>query len=122
MGGHCGCAVGLAGLTPSISVRSGRDRGIAAPGVRGAGRATQHRRGARGRRPIRRDAVQGTRDGQGAGSATASRAGRHLSGSATTLIHWADFDVEKPQAAVTQVVSVSDDIRLELDFVGAQAD
>ena len=55
-------------------------------------------------------------------SATATRAGRDLSGSATTLIHWADFDVEKPQAAVTQVVSVSDDIRLQLDFVGAQAD
>jgi hypothetical protein len=30
--------------------------------------------------------------------------------------------IEKPQAAVTQVVSVSDDIRLELDLVGAQAD
>lgn len=55
-------------------------------------------------------------------SATATRAGRDLSGSATTLIHWADFDVEKPQAAVTQVVSVSDDIRLQVDFVGAQAD
>jgi polyisoprenoid-binding protein YceI len=55
-------------------------------------------------------------------NATATRAGRDLSGSATTLIHWADFDVEKPQAAVTQVVSVSDDIRLQLDFVGAQAD
>ena len=54
--------------------------------------------------------------------ATAARAGRDLTGSATTLVHWADFDVEKPQAAVTQVVSVSDDIRLELDFVGAQAD
>jgi polyisoprenoid-binding protein YceI len=54
-------------------------------------------------------------------SATATRAGRDLSGSATTLIHWADFDVEKPQAAVTQVVSVSDDIRLELKFVGTQA-
>ncbi|HSW94717.1 MAG TPA: YceI family protein [Patescibacteria group bacterium] len=55
-------------------------------------------------------------------SATATRAGRDLSGSATTLIHWADFGVDKPQAAVTQVVSVSDDIRLQLDFVGAQAD
>ena len=55
-------------------------------------------------------------------TATATRAGRDLSGSATTLIHWADFAVEKPQAAVTQVVSVSDDIRLQLDFVGAQAD
>ena len=55
-------------------------------------------------------------------NATATRAGRDLTGSATTLIHWADFNIEKPQAAVTQVVSVSDDIRLELDFVGAQAD
>jgi polyisoprenoid-binding protein YceI len=54
--------------------------------------------------------------------ATATRAGRDLVGSATTLIHWADFNVEKPQAAVTQVVSVSDDIRIQLDFVGAQAD
>ena len=54
--------------------------------------------------------------------ATATRAGRDLTGGATTLIHWADFDVEKPQAAVTQVVSVSDDIRLELKFVGTQAD
>jgi len=54
--------------------------------------------------------------------ATATRAGRDLTGGATTLIHWADFNVEKPQAAVTQVVSVSDDIRLELKFVGTQAD
>jgi polyisoprenoid-binding protein YceI len=54
--------------------------------------------------------------------ATATRAGRELTGSATTLIHWADFNVEKPQAAVTQVVSVSDDIRLELKLVGTQAD
>lgn len=54
--------------------------------------------------------------------ATATRAGRDLVGSATTLIHWADFNVEKPQAAVRQVVSVSDDIRLELKFVGTQAD
>jgi polyisoprenoid-binding protein YceI len=54
--------------------------------------------------------------------ATATRAGRDLAGSATTLIHWADFNVEKPQAAVTQVVSVSDDIRLELKLVGTQAD
>ncbi|HEX6062179.1 MAG TPA: YceI family protein [Candidatus Limnocylindria bacterium] len=54
--------------------------------------------------------------------ATATRAGRDLTGSATTLIHWADFNVEKPQAAVTQVVSVSDDIRLELQFVGTQAE
>jgi polyisoprenoid-binding protein YceI len=54
--------------------------------------------------------------------ATATRTGRDLTGSATTLIHWADFNVEKPQAAVSQVVSVSDDIRLELKFVGTQAD
>ena len=54
--------------------------------------------------------------------ATATRAARDLTGTATTLIHWADFGVEKPQAAVTQVVSVSDDIRLELKFVGTQAD
>jgi len=54
--------------------------------------------------------------------ATASRAGRDLTGTATTLVHWADFDIEKPQAAVTQVVSVTDDIRLELKFVGTQAD
>ena len=54
--------------------------------------------------------------------ATATRAGRDLTGSATTLIHWADFGVEKPQAAVTHVVSVSDDIRLELNFIGTQAD
>jgi polyisoprenoid-binding protein YceI len=54
--------------------------------------------------------------------ATATRTGRDLVGSATTLIHWADFNVEKPQAAVTQVVSVSDDIRLQLDFVGAQVE
>jgi hypothetical protein len=37
-------------------------------------------------------------------------------------VHWADFDIEKPQAAVTQVVSVTDDIRLELKFVGTQAE
>jgi polyisoprenoid-binding protein YceI len=55
-------------------------------------------------------------------NATATRAGRDLTGTATTLIHWADLDVGKPQAAVTQVVSVSDDIRLELMFVGTQAD
>jgi polyisoprenoid-binding protein YceI len=54
--------------------------------------------------------------------ASATRAGRDLTGTATTVIHWADFDVGKPQAAVTQVVSVSDDIRLELMFVGTQAD
>ena len=54
--------------------------------------------------------------------ATATRAGRDLVGTATTLVHWADFEIEKPQAAVTQVVSVSDDIRLELKFVGTQSD
>jgi len=54
--------------------------------------------------------------------ATASRVGRDLTGTATALVHWADFDIEKPQAAVTQVVSVTDDIRLELKFVGTQAD
>jgi len=55
-------------------------------------------------------------------NATATRAGRDLIGTATALVHWADFDIEKPQAAVTQVVSVTDDIRLELKFVGTQAD
>ena len=54
--------------------------------------------------------------------ATATRAGRDLVGTATTLVHWADFEVGKPQAAVTQVVSVSDDIRLELNFVGTQSE
>lgn len=54
-------------------------------------------------------------------TATATRAGRDLTGTATTLVHWADFGLGKPQAAVTQVVSVSDDIRLELIFVGTQA-
>ncbi|HMC69719.1 MAG TPA: YceI family protein [Mycobacteriales bacterium] len=54
--------------------------------------------------------------------ATATRTGRDLAGTATGLVHWADFDIEKPQAAVTQVVSVTDDIRLELKFVGTQAD
>ncbi len=54
--------------------------------------------------------------------ATATRAGRDLTGTATALVHWADFDIEKPQAAVTQVVSVTDDIRLELKFVGTQVD
>ncbi len=55
-------------------------------------------------------------------TATVTRTGRDLTGTATTRIHWADFGVEKPQAAVTQVVSVSDDIRLELRFVGIQAE
>ena len=54
--------------------------------------------------------------------ATAKRSGRDLTGSATVTIHWADFNVEKPQAAVFQVVSVSDDIRLELAFVATQSD
>ena len=54
--------------------------------------------------------------------ATAARAGRDLTGTATALVHWADFGLEKPQAAVTQVVSVTDEIRLELKFVGTQAD
>jgi len=54
--------------------------------------------------------------------ATATRTGRDLTGTATGLVHWGDFDIEKPQAAVTQVVSVTDDIRLELKFVGTQAD
>lgn len=54
--------------------------------------------------------------------ATASRTGRDLTGSATTLVHWSDFGLEKPQAAVTQVVSVSDEIRLELRLVATQAD
>lgn len=30
--------------------------------------------------------------------ATAERSGRDLTGSATTLVHWADFDVGKTQA------------------------
>ena len=53
---------------------------------------------------------------------TAQRSGRDLVGTAKTTVHWADFKIEKPQAAVTQVVSVTDDIRLELKFVGTQAD
>jgi len=54
--------------------------------------------------------------------ATAKRTGRELAGSATLTVRWADFNVEKPQAAVFQVVSASDDIRLELGFVGTQRD
>ncbi len=54
--------------------------------------------------------------------ATAKRAGRDLTGTATTTVHWADFGIERPQAAVVQVVSVTDDIQLELAFVGAQSD
>jgi polyisoprenoid-binding protein YceI len=53
---------------------------------------------------------------------TAKRDGRDLTGTATLTVRWADFGVEKPQAAVFQVVSVSDEIRLELAFVGAQSD
>lgn len=54
--------------------------------------------------------------------ATAKRDGRDLTGTATTTVRWGDFSLERPQAAVTQVVSVSDDIRLELVFVGKQSD
>ena len=54
--------------------------------------------------------------------ATAKRSGRELTGSATVTVHWADFNVEKPQAAVFQVVSVSDDIRIELAFAAMQSD
>ncbi len=53
---------------------------------------------------------------------TGQRDGRELTGTATTIVHWAYFDMGKPQAAVTQVVSVSDDIRIELQLVGTQAD
>lgn len=55
-------------------------------------------------------------------NATAKRDGRDLTGTAITTVRWSDFALEKPQAAVTQVVSVSDDIRLELAFVGKQSD
>jgi polyisoprenoid-binding protein YceI len=54
--------------------------------------------------------------------AQADRNGRDLTGSATTTVSWSDFGLEKPQAAVTQVVSVSDEIRLEIAFVGSQSD
>ncbi|MDQ2951441.1 MAG: YceI family protein [Chloroflexota bacterium] len=54
--------------------------------------------------------------------ATAKRDGRDLTGTATATVRWSDFGLEKPQAAVTQVVSVSDDIRLELAFIGKQSD
>lgn len=53
--------------------------------------------------------------------ATAKRDGRVLTGRAATTVHWADFDVGKPQPAVFQIVSVSDDIRLELIFAGSEA-
>ena len=52
--------------------------------------------------------------------ATAKRDGSGLTGRATTTVHWADFNLERPQAAVTQVVSVTDDIRIELSFIGTQ--
>jgi polyisoprenoid-binding protein YceI len=54
--------------------------------------------------------------------ATADRRGRELTGTATTTVTWADFSLEKPQAAVTQVVSVADEIRLEIAFVGSQSE
>ena len=53
--------------------------------------------------------------------ATAQRAGPDLTASAKLTIKWADFGVGKPQAAVTQVVSVSDDIRLEIALIAKQA-
>jgi len=54
--------------------------------------------------------------------ATADRKGRDLTGTATTTVTWADFGLERPQAAVTQVVSVADEIRLEITFAGTQSD
>ena len=53
-------------------------------------------------------------------TATATRAGPDLDATAKLTIRWADFNVGKPQAAVTQVVSVSDDIRLEVALVAKQ--
>ncbi|HYK98740.1 MAG TPA: YceI family protein [Candidatus Acidoferrales bacterium] len=52
--------------------------------------------------------------------ATAQRSGPDLTANAKLTIQWADFGVGKPQAAVTQVVSVSDDIRLEIALVAKQ--
>ena len=52
--------------------------------------------------------------------ATAQRSGPDLTANATLTIKWADFNVGKPQAAVTQVVSVSDDIRLEIALVAKE--
>jgi polyisoprenoid-binding protein YceI len=49
---------------------------------------------------------------------TAMRRTDAFTATATTLVHWADFGVPKPQAAVTQVVSVTDDIRIELRLSG----
>ena len=45
---------------------------------------------------------------------TATRHADALVALATTVVHWADFGLPKPQAAVTQVVSVTDDIRIEM--------
>ncbi len=53
---------------------------------------------------------------------TLTRTGRDLTGTAATTVQWATFSLEKPQPAVFQVVSVSEDIRLELSFVGTQSD
>jgi len=53
-------------------------------------------------------------------SGTATRSGPDLNATAKLSTTWADWNVGKPQAAVTQVVSVSDEIRLEMAFVGTQ--
>ena len=53
-------------------------------------------------------------------SGTATRNGPDLNATAKLSTTWADWNVGKPQAAVTQVVSVSDEIRLEIAFVGTQ--
>jgi hypothetical protein len=53
--------------------------------------------------------------------ATAKRDATGLTGRATTTVPCSDFNLEKPQAAVTQVVSVSDDTRLQVSFVATQA-
>lgn len=53
-------------------------------------------------------------------NATADRNGGALTGTASTTVRWSDFGLEKPQGAVTQVVTVSDDIRLEITFAGSQ--
>jgi len=55
-------------------------------------------------------------------SGTATRTGPDLNATAKLSTTWADWNVGKPQAAVTQVVSVSDEIRLEMTFVGTQKD
>ena len=52
--------------------------------------------------------------------ASAQRSGADLTANAALTIKWTDFNVGKPQAAVTQVVSVSDDIRLEIALVAKQ--